>query len=73
MLPDTLHEEAVSYRLPLQVSEVLQLRSGETYPLCPRCHLSLDRAYSHYCSHCGQALGWRRFARAKVRHAPSGQ
>ena len=49
---------AVSYRIPLQVTEVLQLPSGTAYPICPRCHSSLDREYKHFCDRCGQRLGW---------------
>lgn len=69
MLPDAV-QEAVSYRSPCQVVEVIELCGGEIYPICPRCHLSMDRAYMRYCSYCGQALAWRRFSRAKIVHAP---
>lgn len=49
---------AMSYRIPLQVTKVLQLSSGTAYPICPRCHGSLDREYKRFCDQCGQRLGW---------------
>ena len=47
------------YRTPLQVNKVIQLKNGDTYPVCPRCNCSLDREYMRFCDRCGQHLQWR--------------
>ena len=62
--------EAVSYRVPLEVWEVLLSRSGVSYPICPRCNNSLDREYMRFCDRCGQHLAWEFLDYAKVIHAP---
>lgn len=49
---------AVSYRIPLQVIQVRLFRSGDSYPVCPRCNSSLEREYMQFCDRCGQRLGW---------------
>lgn len=51
-------QEAVSYRLPKQVTESKTFAKGNTYPVCPSCHISLEREYMHYCDRCGQCLAW---------------
>lgn len=73
MQPDEQLFSALSYRTPMQVNEARKLASGEEYPRCPRCCVSLEREYMQYCSHCGQALGWRRWARRKIAFTPSGK
>lgn len=57
---------AVTYRLPLPVEEVVVLKLGECYPRCPRCGESIDREYMCYCDRCGQKLGWRGFSYGKI-------
>ncbi|MBQ3006770.1 MAG: hypothetical protein IJD78_04325 [Clostridia bacterium] len=59
-------EEAVSYRKPLPVTEIMLFTNGEGFPICPRCGITLERAYQHYCDRCGQCLDWKGFSRAKV-------
>ncbi len=62
-------EEALSYRLPMAVSAVrcLRLTSGPaSFPVCPRCHTSMDREFQRFCDRCGQALDWSSFSRAEV-------
>lgn len=49
---------AVTYRTPLSVTERFCLANGNEYPVCPRCHISLDREYMNFCDRCGQALDW---------------
>lgn len=63
----TMWHEALSYRLPLPVIRVVELESGDRYPVCPRCGQSFDREYIHYCDRCGQKLSWELFAFAAVR------
>lgn len=55
-----------SYRFPMSVVRVRILRSGEMYPICPRCGICLDREYMSFCDCCGQMLSWRLFPFARV-------
>ena len=57
--------DAVSYRIPLPVTKVIAY-SKITYPICPRCAVSLDREYMYFCDRCGQKLNWDLFEYAKV-------
>ena len=59
--------DAVSYRIPLHVTKVIAY-SNTTYPVCPRCAVSLDREYMSFCDRCGQKLNWDLFGYAKVIH-----
>lgn len=59
-------EEALTYRTPLDVTQIFVTFDDESFPICPRCGISLDREYQSYCDRCGQKLSWRRFSRAKV-------
>ena len=61
---------AVSYRIPLPVTEVVLFRSGDHYTVCPRCDRLLDREYMRYCDCCGQCLAWELLDCAKVVYAP---
>lgn len=63
---------AVSYRLPLPVTQVLELDNGDRYPVCPRCKRSFDREYTCFCDRCGQRLSWDMFAFAMVRKPKMG-
>lgn len=57
--------EAVTYRVPLPVTKVIAYTSS-TYPVCPRCALSLEREYMAFCDRCGQRLNWDFFEYAKI-------
>ena len=57
--------DAVSYRIPLPVTRVIAY-SKTTYPICPRCAISLEREYMAFCDRCGQRLNWNFFEHAKV-------
>lgn len=59
-------EEELAFRLPLAVEELVLYRSGEAYPLCPKCGVPLDREYQHFCDRCGQRLDWSRYGRALI-------
>ena len=61
--------EAVSYRIPLQVTQVRLFASGDSYAVCPRCGKCLDREYMGFCDICGQKLAWNVFPLAQVRPA----
>ena len=58
--------EAVSYRVPRRVKEVIFFWEEGFFPICPRCSCSMDREYMAYCDRCGQRLSWNRFGSAKV-------
>ena len=59
-------EEAITYRTPLPVTEVVKFPNGYAFPVCPRCKNTLEREYQSYCDRCGQCLSWKGFSRAKV-------
>jgi len=65
-----VRNSAVLYRLPMQVTQVIELTSGDSYPICPRCGCTMDREYMNFCDRCGQRLGWERFDFAETVHAP---
>jgi len=56
-----LMQRAVTYRIPLPVTECFRLENGEEYPLCPRCRISIDREYMSFCDRCGQLLDWQKY------------
>lgn len=59
-------EEAVSFRKPLAVKEILMLPSGYSFPRCPRCRVTLEREYQRFCDRCGQHLDWNNFDNAII-------
>ena len=61
---------AFRYRIPLLVTAILLLPSGDSYPICPRCDCSIDREYMRFCDRCGQRLCWDLFDFAKIIRAP---
>ena len=65
--PIRLFTDAVSYRIPLPVTKVIAY-ANTTYPVCPRCAVSLDREYMSFCDRCGQKLNWDLFEHTKVIH-----
>ena len=58
--------EAESFRTPMTVTELHLFRDRSAYPVCPRCHMTLDREYQAFCDRCGQALNWNLFQEAMV-------
>ena len=60
--------ENLSYRSPLQVTEIFETSDGEHFPICPRCKVSLEYEYMRYCNRCGQKLNWRNFPRSATIH-----
>lgn len=67
-LLSSVYFAASSYRFPMQVKEILQIRPNDGYPVCPRCDCTIDREYMHFCDRCGQCLGWNVFENATVIH-----
>lgn len=60
-----LFMDAVTYRVPFPVTKVIAC-ANTTYPICPRCAVSLEREYMCFCDRCGQKLNWDLFTYAKV-------
>lgn len=67
----TAKEEAMSYRIAIEVKEIIRRGNGDMFPLCPRCRSSLEREYMSYCNVCGQHLGWKKFSDAKITKMPA--
>lgn len=55
-----------SYRFPLAVTEIFLFYNGDTFPVCPRCRITLEREYQSYCDRCGQRLDWRTYEQAHI-------
>lgn len=49
--------EAISYRVPLPITKVI-VYTNTSYPVCPRCSMSIEREYMSFCDRCGQKLSW---------------
>lgn len=58
--------EEIAYRLPLAVQEVRVFSDGSSFPVCPKCDLTLDREYMNFCDRCGQKLDWKGYEKAIV-------
>ena len=52
--------KSVSYRVPMNVTDVF-LYKNYSYPICPRCKITLEREYQAFCDRCGQALSWKKY------------
>ena len=61
-----LSEDAVSYRVPMEVTRILVLSEKMHFPVCPRCETSVEREYMKYCDRCGQKLGWSKLKDAII-------
>lgn len=58
-----------SYRAPMEIHEAMKLpeyRNASIYYICPRCNLTLDREFMHFCDRCGQCLSWKKHQKAKL-------
>lgn len=59
-------EDAESYRIRLEVREYRSYSELNCFPVCPRCGSSLEVDFQSYCDRCGQALGWKKYHKAKL-------
>lgn len=57
---------AAPFRRAMLVTRSRFIRTLGTYPVCPRCKLTLDREYQRFCDRCGQRLDWSRYDKAVV-------
>ena len=51
-------EDAFTYQIPKEVAQIMKQHNGESYPVCPRCKMTIEREYMSFCDRCGQKLGW---------------
>ena len=62
---------AAAYRHPMSVTEVFyyvdSLIGPTTYPICPRCGVTVEREFQSFCDRCGQALDWDKLETAIIR------
>lgn len=61
--------QELSYRRPVRVTRVCCYRgiNGRlSFPICPRCEMTMEREYQSYCDRCGQRLSWIAFEKAVV-------
>ena len=59
----------LSFREPMPVTHILctrYLQGLTSFPVCPRCAITLEREYQHYCDRCGQCLDWNGFQEAAI-------
>lgn len=53
-----IHLRAISYRVPMPITQVVKSYDGFFDSLCPRCQSILPYEYIRYCPLCGQRLWW---------------
>ena len=58
------------FRTPVQIEKIIRYKSGDSYPICPRCDCSLDREYMRFCDRCGQRLSWGHEKQIQIVYAP---
>ena len=66
---NSISTNAEAYRTPMPVTAVRYYPACPdlfTYPLCPRCGLTMEREYQRFCEHCGQALDWKDLSKAII-------
>ena len=56
------NKQAWLYRQPMRLLTVRQYPACtggmSLYPVCPRCHYTMEREYQAFCDHCGQRIYW---------------
>lgn len=62
LLGFTTADEELSYRFSMQVIHYNRYVNYNgiyvAFPVCPRCHNSIEREYQAFCDRCGQKLNW---------------
>ena len=53
-----LHLNAITYRVPMPVTQVVKCSDGYFDAICPRCLSFQPYEYTLFCSVCGQRLSW---------------
>lgn len=68
LIPTPMQQE-LTFRAPMRVTQVRCLRWScgiVSFPVCPRCRITLEREYQTFCDRCGQCLSWKRFSKATI-------
>lgn len=61
------------FRTPMPVTEIAVLGSepkASSFPVCPRCGITLEREFQSYCDRCGQCLSWLSLNHASITQHP---
>lgn len=67
--PDCTPADALEYRRPMRVTEIMVHSSawGELgWAVCPRCGITMEREFMSFCDRCGQRLDWSGYEYATV-------
>jgi hypothetical protein len=59
-------EDAFTYQIPMEVTQIMKRLNGDCYPVCPRCRITIEREYMSFCDRCGQRLGWKKLKDAVI-------
>lgn len=61
-------QNELAFRTPLSVTEFVYFPHNKTlFPRCPRCNITLEREYMHFCTNCGQLLSWDKASFTMIR------
>lgn len=55
----------VTYRIPMTVTEIMEFPTT-SFPICPRCQITMEYEYAAFCDRCGQRLDWSMYDDAKI-------
>lgn len=69
LLISTPMQQEPTFRAPMYVTQVRCFRwlcGIVSFPVCPRCRVTLEREYQAFCDRCGQCLSWKNFSKATV-------
>lgn len=61
--------QELSYRRPMLVRELMvfpNTRPIDSYYVCPRCQITMEREFMQYCDRCGQCLDWSMYEQALI-------
>ena len=67
---DIYRRRSLSFRIPMQIEKIILYKSGDSYPICPRCDCPLHREYMSFCDRCGQKVSWRCSKAIQILYAP---
>lgn len=59
----------ITFRLPMQVQQIRCYEGNWgllSFPVCPRCQITMEREYQSFCDRCGQRLDWKNFDHTQI-------
>ncbi len=59
----------ITFRFPMQVQKIRCYEGNRgllSFPVCPRCQITMEREYQSFCDRCGQRLDWQNFDHAQI-------